>query len=199
MLFCGMMESMSHLSRRGETRARRLPAVIARKLAACQWMSGRICFINQTNSPGSRRKWDSRWCASEDNVRPPECRGDQTLMPSLGARIEFVQKISALSDFRSIHADFSGTDAMLRSAGVKMCPEIHQESTSILANRGLPMSTCQMRTTEFAGQSRQFGRRLQHPGEDGILHRDDNPWCMDGPRVRRFRLRNTQRDGSRRV
>lgn len=31
-----------------------LPALMHRKLARCQWTSGRICLIRQTNSAGSR-------------------------------------------------------------------------------------------------------------------------------------------------
>jgi len=50
-----------------------------RKLARCQWSSGRISLISQVNSAGSRNRRDPRCCVTEDNVRPPECRRDQTL------------------------------------------------------------------------------------------------------------------------
>ena len=43
---------MSHLRTRGMRRARRLPAVVQRKLATCHGAKGRICFASQRNSPG---------------------------------------------------------------------------------------------------------------------------------------------------
>jgi hypothetical protein len=92
MLFRGMIESISHLRRSGETRAKRLPAVIERKLARCQWSSGRICLSSQTNSTGSRRRssrspWDSRRCVIDDNVRPSECQFEQNQIEPRSAHI----------------------------------------------------------------------------------------------------------------
>src|ERR1700739_3024064 len=105
MLFLGMIESISHLSRSGETRARRLPAVIERKLARCQWTSGRIRGISQTNSAGSQSRSsgsqrDPRWFVTEDNVQPPECRRDRIFhVEPTGAYFDLSRKSVLCSPF----------------------------------------------------------------------------------------------------
>ncbi len=43
---------MSHLRTSGVRSARRLPAVMQRKLATCKGTNGRICFPSQRNSFG---------------------------------------------------------------------------------------------------------------------------------------------------
>lgn len=58
---------MSHLIRSGEMSARRLPTVIERKLARCQWSSGQISLISQASSVGGRNHFDPRRCVTEDN------------------------------------------------------------------------------------------------------------------------------------
>ena len=51
-LSSGNTWSMSHLRTSGVRSARRLAAVMQRKLATCQGTKGRICFASQRNSLG---------------------------------------------------------------------------------------------------------------------------------------------------
>jgi len=112
-------------------------------------------------------------------------------MLSLGARISFVQKISALSGFRSIRADFLEEDFNLKPTLSRVVSGKGSENhldRAVLAP-----------TTEAAWQSQQFGRRHRRPDEADIPHRDENPVCTDGQQGHHSRHRNTRRGRCRRV
>src|SRR6202790_1342537 len=95
---------MSHLSTSGVRSARRLPAVMHRKLATCQCRSGRICLDSQRSSLGSQDDQRLRSCERTDN--------HSTLKARVCGRGRLVQKMSpvfAVRSIRQISQQFAGS------------------------------------------------------------------------------------------
>src|SRR5882762_5224469 len=119
-----MTWSINHLSTSGVRRARRLPAVMHRKLATCQCRSGRICFESQRSSLGSQDDQRLRLCERKDN--------NSTLKREYAGAVRLVQKMNEVLAFRSIRRISPTISRILKLSDDSIRPATRQLTRAVL-------------------------------------------------------------------